>query len=181
MVKKTSLIESLSRSNAITILKELSRDEVLSEKISGRVKELLSDINANEIEEKVFATLNSIQIEELWERSGETYYGYNEPTEVAYEMVEEAIEIPLANMKKYRELGMTNIEEAYCVGIVAGLLRYSSEGSNDFFDAVPDDPFNIASDIIYEWKKDHPEANLDLIQQTVDRFVEGWDVCSPDT
>jgi hypothetical protein len=175
------LIESLSRAGAITILKELCEDEILNKKISDRAKELLSDINAGDIEEKVFATLNAIQIEEYWGRSGKTYYGYNEPTEVAYEMVEEAIEIPLANMKKYRDLGMTNIEEAHCVGIVAGLLRYGNEGSNEFHDAVPDDPFNIAEDVIYEWKRDHPEANLDLLQQTVDRFVEEWDIKSPDT
>jgi hypothetical protein len=171
-----AFVESLKRSDMLTILQELCEGEVLKKQISIRAKALLSDVVASDIEEAVFTILESIMVEELWERSGDTYYGYQEPVDVAHEMVGEAIESCLSDMKQYRALGMEGAEEEYCIGIIAGLLRYGNEGSNDFHDAVPDDPYDIACEVIYEWKRERPGADLTRIQETVNRFTEGWDV-----
>ncbi|MDR1495622.1 MAG: hypothetical protein LBS67_01710 [Clostridiales Family XIII bacterium] len=171
--KNLEYIKSLNRTNMLTILLALCEDEGLAKQISAKAKDLLSDVDAGEIEEQVFDALNTIFIEELWKNSGKDYFGgYHDETEVAYEMVEDAVSKPLQNMKRYRALGMKDIEKKYCVGIVAGLLRYGDEGENEFHEAVPDDPYTIADDVFAEWKEHNPPEEWDEVKATFDRFAE---------
>jgi hypothetical protein len=171
--KNLEYIKSLNRTNMLTILLALCEDESLAKQISAKAKELLSDADSGEIEEQVFNTLNTIFIEELWENSGKDYFGvYHDETEVACDMVEDAVSELLQNMKRYRALGMKDIEKKYCVGIVAGLLRYGKEGENEFHEAAPDDPYIIADDVFADWKEHNPPEEWDEVKATFDRFAE---------
>jgi hypothetical protein len=170
---KLEYIENLNRTDMLTILSELCEDEALAAKISARAKELLVDVDAEEIESHIFNALNAIFIEELWENSGKDYFGvYHDETEVAYDLVEDAVSAPLRDMERYRELGMKETEKKQCIGIVAGLLRYGNEGTNEFHEAVPDDPYIIAGDVFEEWKEHNPPEEWGEVKAAFDRFVE---------
>ena len=160
----------LSRDSAIGILVELCGEGDLSDRIIEMVKASLSCVDADEIAEDVFLSLNAIQIEDLWDNSGKTRYGYNDPTDVAYEMLEDRMSVFINKMNQYRELGMHKQEKEYCKGIIAGILRYGNEGSNEFRDWAPDDPYTIADNIIYDWKKHHPTDDIAEIQALYDSF-----------
>jgi hypothetical protein len=153
-------IEALSREASIRILLELYKDGNEAERIVAMAKTHLAAVDMDEIADEVFRSLNSIQVEELWDNSGNTRWGYQEPTEVAFEMLEAEVDTYLRKMEQYRNLGMTKEEKEYSKGILAGLYRYGESGNNEFRDWCPDDPYTIAENIICEWKKNIPQKKL---------------------
>ena len=164
-------VKQLDHAEALTILLELCKDKTQREKIVIMAKEILSDVNASEIEDMVFATLNSIMIEEYWNACNDSFFGYREETEVAFELVEDAVSLPERKMKECRKHGMKELEKRYCIGIVGGLLRYGNEGTNEFHNAVPDDPYIIADNIFNDWKEFNPPEEWSDVAATIRRFV----------
>jgi len=165
-------VKQLDYAEAMTILFELCKDKTQREKIVARAKEILTKVDAIEIEEMVFATLNSIMMEEYWDAASHSVYGFREETEIAFEMVEDAVSELERKMKEFRKLGMKEMEKRYCMGIVGGLLRYGSEGTNEFHNAVPDDPYIIVDNIFSEWKKCNPPEEWPDVAATIRRYVE---------
>jgi hypothetical protein len=76
-------LESLNQADTIAILLELAQEDLIAKRIDVLVNEKLSKVDADEIENDIFASLSWIDVEDLWENSGETYHGYVEPTEEA--------------------------------------------------------------------------------------------------
>jgi hypothetical protein len=163
-------INELSHDAAIKILIELCKDNVLAKRIKKMAKEFLSHIDVEAIADEVFDSLNSIDVEELWENSGKTRWGYQEPTEVAYDMLSAVIDDFIMDMNKYRRLGMKTQEKEFCKGIISGLLRYGQDGNNEFRDWAPDDPYTLADNVIYEWKGYYGQEAADELQEFHDSF-----------
>jgi len=168
-------IEALSRDVAIEILVKLCKDDDLAKRIAVMAKAALSAVDAETVADEVFRNLNSIQVEDLWDNSGKTRWGYQEPTEVAFEMIEDEINWFVRKMELYQSLDMKKEEKEYCKGIIIGLLRYGEDGNNEFRDWAPDDPFTIAENIIYDWKKDHSEDEINEIQAVYNSFFSNED------
>ena len=165
-------IEALDRGSAISILVELCRDDDLAKRISAMAKASLSNFDSEAIADKVFKRLNSIQVEDLWDNSGKTRYGgYIDPTELAFEMIENGLRPFILDMKQLKSLNMMNEEKECCKGILVGLLRYAKEGNNEFRDWAPDDPYTIADNIVYDWKNNHTSEDLEEIQAVYESMI----------
>ena len=163
-------INALSRREAIQIILALCKDLDMLERISTMAKSSLSDVVAAEIADEVFECLNSIQVEGLWNNSGQTSWGYQDPTEVAFEMIEDEVQHYIRKMEQYRNLGIKAEEKECCKGIISGLLRYGEAGNNEFRDWCPDDPYTVVENIIYDWKNDHTPEEVEEIQTFYDGF-----------
>jgi len=163
-------IEALSREASIEILLELCKDGDLAKRISTMSKVALSEVEADVIADEVFRSLNSIQVEDLWDNSGKTRYGYQEPTDVAFEMLSDEVWSHTRKMEQYSSLGMKTEEKEYCKGIIIGLLRYGESGNNEFRDWCPDDPYTVAENIVYDWKNNHTAEEIEEIQEVYDSF-----------
>ena len=168
--ERIKYVEALSREAAIKILLELCNDDVIAERISVMAKATLAEVDTDVIADEVFSSLNSIQVEDLWDNSGKAYGGYQEPTEVAFEMIEDEVRCYIKEMEQYRDLGMKTEEKEYCKGIITGLLLYGQDGNNEFRDWCPDDPYTIAENVIYDWKKEHTIEEIEEIQAIYDSF-----------
>ena len=168
--KQKKYIAALSREEAIRILLVLCKDGNMAEHISKMAKAAMADVDADVVADEVFKSLNSVQVEELWNNSGKTYSGYTEPTEVAFEMLEDEVRYYVTKMEQYKDLGMKTEEKEYCKGIISGLLKYGQDGYNEFRDWCPDDPYTVAENIIYNWKKNHTADEIEEIQAVYDSF-----------
>lgn len=153
------VLTSLSYNQMLNILSWLCKDEELEQRIILKAKQFLMDIDQAKIEQQVFQQLNGIDVMEFFERSGKTYYGYNDPNEEAGYMLEEAIEPLMKSMQDCRSLGLKEVERKYCQGIYYGLLHYAMNGSNEFRDWVPDDMYILADSILEEWKEHNNTAD----------------------
>lgn len=104
--------------------------------------------------------LNSIDIEDAWDRSGPSRYGYTEPWEAAYQLLEEAINPHRNEMKRLHSLGMFSEEMHYCMGIASGLQQFGNEAEGDILELAEDAPGDMAEDIISERKKECTDPKL---------------------
>ena len=117
--KKTNIIDQLSPEQALEVLKVLIReDENLVNKIEPIAHEILSDIDMEEIASAVYLELDSLDVEELWDRSGRTRHGYVEPQEMASEMIDEVLKTFFENLKRYNQLSFREQSMIMCMGII---------------------------------------------------------------
>ena len=87
------LIEALDRETAQRVLWALAvEDKSIAARIERLVTERSRKIDIEEVAEEVFGVLDSIDVQELWSRSGKQRGRYVDPGEAAYEMFEEALE-----------------------------------------------------------------------------------------
>jgi len=95
-------------------------------------KELLGAVDAGDVGAEVLAELESLRVEDVWDRAGPRRDGYSDPAEVAAEMIDKALE-PCAD----------EIEHLICLGMLVqadGLFRGILRGLYDFGTA-PATPF----------------------------------------
>jgi hypothetical protein len=89
----------------------------------------MSDVDADTVAEDVQQAVLDLDIDDFDTRAGRHSWGYVEPTEAAWELLEEAIDPFLADMKRHIELGFEAAATATCAGIVLGLYR--CDGNSD--------------------------------------------------
>jgi len=163
-------VTALTPMAAKTILIELCKDDNLTNRIVTMARASLSNVDADDIKDKIFRSLNTILVEDLWDNSGKTRWGYNDPTDVAYKMIGTELGDYILQMEQYRYLGMKKEEKEYCKGIISGLLSYGQDGNNEFHDAVPDDPYTHAENVLYDWKQNNTEEDVSEVQAVYDSF-----------
>ncbi|MFQ5813739.1 MAG: hypothetical protein ACE5I2_11230, partial [Anaerolineae bacterium] len=113
MHEALKLIAQLTPDEGLVILRALAcQDAQLAARIVETITAHLSDDapqtseDAAGIAEDLFYELNHLEVEEVWDRAGQTRYGYVETIEAADEMMREALEPFLEEMKRYQHLGM---------------------------------------------------------------------------
>ncbi|NGX43594.1 MAG: hypothetical protein K940chlam7_01892, partial [Chlamydiae bacterium] len=91
--KKQEIIDKINPLEALRILEILCRKNA---EILKRTEELflnrIREVDVEEIAEEVFSDIDFIDVEDLWDKSGSSRYGYTDPADAAWEMVEEVIE-----------------------------------------------------------------------------------------
>ena len=154
---RNKLIQSLSPDDAFRVLMALLKENPdLEEMIYQVTTQTLYDVDSDEIMDDVYYELDSLDVEDLYNRSGKTRYGYVESSEESLVMIEEALDPFIDEMKKYQERAMPIMAKRYCAGIIKGLQKFKGESNSDFFDWAEDAPEEIIEKVFYEWKKGQP-------------------------
>ncbi len=149
-----SLIDQINANDAYYILKKLyESDESIARKIEEVANLYLSQVDREQIANNLFLDLDFLEVEELWDSSGSTRYGYIDTGDRAYEMVEEVIEPYLDEMKKYYNLGYYQDSSEICIGILQGLIQFDKESKTQF----------------REWAEDIADA---MFEQVWDEYKE---------
>lgn len=93
-------------------------------------------------------------VEDIWERAGSHADGsYVEPTEAAWEIVDEAVAPFLADLTRRTELDRRAEATAICQGMLLALYRVS-EGDDEFLEGhAPDTLEEAAHGAVEGWKK----------------------------
>lgn len=159
------IISELSYHQMLSILESLGEDVSIRKRITELASGLLAQLNEDELADLLFERLNAINVVDLWESSGKGYYGYNDPVDVANDMLNDEVQPFRDEMLKYRRLGLKEQEEICFRAIVRGLLRYDKEGDNEFRDWVPDDPLDTVDNEFYEWHQEHPEVEMEKLKK----------------
>jgi hypothetical protein len=165
-------LDDLEQEQVSYILKKLAQDDVsITSRIQEIIKQLDSHLDATKIADEIFERLDAIDVEDLWHQSGSTRYGYVEPCEKAYEMVEETISPFIKKLSKYLSTSMWEEAKTISIGIVKGLYEYDTHSESEFKDWAPDVVDEMVGNVIDEWK-DHckNEALLDEIEKLIAEF-----------
>ena len=150
----SSILSSISGGEAAEILRRLcASDAQLRARIEAEAEKVLREIDVDEVADGVCCDLEMIDVEELWQRSGPTRYGYTEPVEMAVEMLEEALRPHEDRIAEYRKIGMLAPSMQYCMGVLKGIYRFEHESKTEFKDWAVDIPGECFGGILAEWQR----------------------------
>lgn len=92
--------------------------------------------------------LRSLDLDDLESRAGRHRGGYTSPTEAAWELLQEAVEPFLSDMKRQMELGLEREALEICKGVALGLYRIRGSRGDEFFGWAEDFPAEAAADAV---------------------------------
>ena len=170
------VIKKLTAEQAFEVIKRLSeKGGEIREVVLLEVKNLLMAVDVDETADEVFSVLDSIDVQDCWDRSGSSRHGYTEPSEAAVELVEEELQPFYDQAKRYRELGMAEQETTYCMGVILGIYRYEHESKSEFREWCADVPLECAGYLLDTWRGRHQDtASAEAMDEFIQRRCPKW-------
>jgi hypothetical protein len=170
------VLDDVSSEHAHEILIRLAdEDAKISKRIQGFALEYLTKVDPDCIAEDIFYDLNILDVEDVWNNSGSTRYGYVDPYELAFEMFEEALEPYIDDLRKCRELSMDKKAKLHCMGILKGIEQFEREGTTEFKDWAVDAPHENFIRVFEEWKNENTNPkNLEEMDEFIKRNIPKW-------
>ncbi len=170
------IINQLSPNDALQVLKTLARDD---EKLAARIAEIatahLSEVDPEDIAFELYHELDDLEVEEIWDRAGESRHGYVSPGKAAGEMVDEIINPYLEELGKYQTLGMNAEANRMCMGILLGLYRFEDKSTTRFKEWSPDTAGVFADTVVDAWKAGSPsQADVKALKTFIMEELFGW-------
>jgi len=122
--RQPDLLENLECSEAAAVLKEIlvAHPELRSE-AEAIARDVLGEVSFLSIAEEVEDSLRQLDYDDLNGRAGRHSWGYTEPSEAAWELLEEVIEPQASELKRHLALGLKKEALAICQGLILGLYR----------------------------------------------------------
>jgi hypothetical protein len=155
--KMKSFLQSLNSDEASQVLRTLLDDNPeLMKKAYDIAMKAAGDVDTGTIMDEVYYELNALDVDELYEHSGKTRYGYVDPYDKAWEMFEDALSPFIDEMTKSQQRALPATAKSHCIGIIKGLLRFEKESNTDFKDWVTDAAGDYVVTVVKEWKKGNP-------------------------
>jgi hypothetical protein len=148
----TDLLGSLDNAKAASVLKTLlARHWELRPEAEAIARDLLTEISPFSVADDVENTLLQYDYDDLNSRAGGHSWGYVEPTEAAWELLEEAVEPFVSEMKRYLEMGLEEQALQFCQGVLLGLYRVRDGQDNDILGWAEDFPAEAAGNMLDVW------------------------------
>jgi hypothetical protein len=139
------VIGKLTPEQAMKIVERLARKGgKIREAVVTEAMNVLTEIDLAGTAEEVFDSLDSIDVQDCWDRSGASRDGYTSPDEAAAQIIDEELQPFLDQVERYHELGMFEQETAHCMGVILGIYRYERESKSEFRTWCTDVPSECA-------------------------------------
>jgi len=173
------LLDRLSSEEAVAVLQHLldKHPELRSEGEQFATK-LVSSSSIEDIARDVHCRITSIELDALNERAGAHSWGYVEPGQAAIDLLEEALDDLVEDMKRNAELGLASSAEAVCVGIVEGLYQARNTQSDGALGWASDFPGEEAAHVVAEFLRAcRPAARMAVhksLMETLAKRVPEW-------
>ncbi|MBN2492009.1 MAG: hypothetical protein JXQ29_14275 [Planctomycetes bacterium] len=161
------------------VLRELlKRHRDLRQEANRIAESLIDDASVEAVAEEVTDLVSSIGCEELGGCAGRQSWGYVEPGEAAWDLLEESIEGIRADMERRFEAGMKPAAEKICQGIVVGLHDVDRTKSRGALEWAPDFPAEAAawslSILLQRYPQGQRRAAGNRILRGVEEHVKDW-------
>lgn len=156
---KRSALAELDPTEKGAVLEELLRSQPALRTAAERIaRAQLADAEHEVVAEKVEWELRSLSSEELNGRAGRQLGGYVEPSEAAWELLEETAGSYAGEIERLLALGMIGSALETALGLIAGLYR--CEGCED-------------GELLLSWAPDFPLEHAEVvINKLADSGVE---------
>ena len=166
----TSALDEMSPNELASVLSALlTKHPELRVEAEQIAVGLMAAPSVEGVADAVHDAVTALDIESFHGRAGRQAWGYVEPAEAACELLSEAIEDVLADMKRRAGLGLREAAEAICCGIVLGLHRANGANSDGPLGWAQDFPAEEACHAVAELIRAFPSKDR---RATRDRLVE---------
>jgi hypothetical protein len=126
----------------------LERHPQLAAEAEQLAKSVVTDVDVDAIAEDVEQAVLDLDLDDLNARAGRTRGGYVEPTEAAWDLLEETLAPYLDDMRRRIELGLEAAAVAACQGIVLGLYRCQGQTTDKVIGWAEDSPAESAAEAV---------------------------------
>ena len=129
---KASALAALQPAEAAEVLRAIvARHPELAPEAEELARATVTDVDVEDIAADVEGAVLAVDMDEMAARAGRKSWGYVEPTDAAWALLEEAVQPYLDQMKRRMELGFEAAAVATCQGIVLGLYRCRGRKTHD--------------------------------------------------
>lgn len=103
---------------------------------------------------EVLDTLEAVEIEDLWGRSGKRPDGtYVEPADAVYALLREKIEPYIGRIEDHLKGEEPRKADGVLRGVALGLYRFGTQSSTTFRDWAQNDPVLVLEEVLRRWKE----------------------------
>ncbi|MFY9194412.1 MAG: hypothetical protein WAN99_03460 [Methanoculleus sp.] len=143
---KTPLLATLSADQAHSVLMRLVYDDpALAARAEEVARDLLEYVDSTAIADILCCELSTLKIEDVWDTSGRTRDGYIDPSDRAWEMLDEVLE--------YLRRGMPDESRIYALGILLGIRKFQNNSGSALLEEVPDYGDDTLELVREEWEE----------------------------
>lgn len=147
-----TLLDKLDNAEAASVLRALlDRHSELRPEAEAIARDILAEISLFSVADDVESAVLQYDYDDLNGRAGSHSWGYVEPSEAAWELLEEAVEPFVGEMKRYLDMGLEDQAQQFCQGILLGLYSVRNGGNNDVLGWSPDFPAEAAGNALKAW------------------------------
>lgn len=147
-----SILDRLADEEAIVVLRHLlEKHGELRPEAESIAVHFISSQSAEDIAAEVSDALTGIDLDALNGRAGRHSWGYVEPSEAAVELLEEAIEERVEDMKRRLGMEMVASAQTLCGGLIEGLYASRKPNSDGALGWAPDFPAEHAGFLVQEF------------------------------
>lgn len=155
------------------VLDELvTADSRLRASAESAARRRLASVDRAGVSDAVVEVLTALNQEALGTRAGRTRYGYVEPTEAAWALLEEALEPWIEDIGRLSCIGLAQAARQTGLGILGGLRRCLEHARHDdlLLSWAPDFPAEAASGVL----RALADAGVELSDAEMQRAAPGW-------
>ena len=134
----------------------LDENPDLMKRIYDCAVKVTATVDADDIADDVFNSLDILDYDDLNGRAGRTRHGYVAPDQAAWDLFEEALAPFVNEMAKNHKRALPAVAKIYCIGIIKGLQRYEESSVSDLSDWLQDAPGEYIDAVVDDWKKGNP-------------------------
>ncbi len=178
--RPTNFLAKMAPSELATVLHILlTKYPDLRSEAESIAVEMVSSPSVEHIAENVLDAVTSLDIDSFHRHAGKQSWGYVEPTEAAWELLGEAVEDIITDMKRRMDLGLHEAAQAICCGVVLGLHKASGVEAEGPLSWSPDFPAEEACHAVAELIGASPakdrRAVRDRLIEVLGKLVPAWD------
>ena len=165
-----AILDRLAGEEANAVLRQLLETHSELRPEAERIaRGLISSQSVEDIAAEVTEALMGVDLDALNGRAGKHAWGYVEPGEAAMELLEEAIEDRVEDMRRHVEVDLVASAQTVCAGIVAGLYACRKTNSDGALGWAPDFPAEHAGFIVQQF---WGSSRHKLTSADRDKFIE---------
>jgi hypothetical protein len=170
------IIDQITPGQAVSVLRNLWHAYPdFRVRIEAEIKNALTIVDYNEVAGDVESSLDFLDEEELYDRSGPSRTGYHDPGEMAIIMVEEVLAPYQDQLRRYCEMGLHREAKELCKGVLKGLYEYARNSSTPFSQYAMDAPAEMFGWILDEWKKkNRNKADQAEMKEFLEKECREW-------
>ncbi|OGP87286.1 MAG: hypothetical protein A2Y95_06250 [Deltaproteobacteria bacterium RBG_13_65_10] len=182
---KTPVLDRLNPDETVEVLRRLlaAHPDLVGE-AERTATAVLGAVTFEDVANDVEDAVRAPDLDDLHGRAGRHEWGYVEPTEAVWEILDEAVQAFVDDIKRRIELGLETEALEICKGVLLGLYRVEHGKSEGLLEYASDFPAEAAGGAIEAWRtgdrgKKPARAGARrkrpvFPQEFIDRFVPEW-------
>jgi hypothetical protein len=156
---RRSIIPHLKPQEAQDLLRRLLQAEPALRKRAEEIAQtLFAEVSSEKIAGEIADAVRGIDADDVGARAGRHSWGYVEPGEAAAELLDEALEPFLEDLKRRLELGQDDQALEVCKGLVLGLYRVEQGEECEVIAVAPDALSEEAGWAVSLWRNGGKDA-----------------------